>query len=249
MYKYYKEMKLSADIQCLAWKNEYYGKDFLKMSAQICNLEWFMFDNRIRKDAICIRNDFFEVYFLNEFEISNEIENWEHIFNLMEALKKELVDTMLSKGFSEKSIFDLFEGNEKLANEELNEVKERAKRAKRVYYLKNQVRIKEMQRNYNEKNKGKIRERQKEYKKNNKEKIKEINKKHYVKKDKEKYQKYQKEYREKNREKLAEYMKLYHKRNKEKSDKLNKGEDAIEFLLDLKDERLTPINQYIKAYL
>ena len=231
MYK--KEMELSNKIQSLAYQNEYYGKDYLKMCEQLGRLEWFMFDNRIRKDAICGRDDFFEVYFLNEFEISNEIENWEHIFDLMEALKKELVDTMLSKGFSEKAIFDLFENDEKLANIELNEVKERRKRARRVYYLKNQVRIKEMQRNYNEKNREKIRESQKKYNRKNKEK----------------YQKYQQEYREKNREKLTEYMKLYHKRNKEKSDKLNKGADAIEFLLDLKDERLTPINQYIKAYL
>ncbi len=231
MYK--KEMELSAKIQSLAYKNEYYGKDYLKMSEQICNLEWFMFDNRIRKDAICIRNDFFEVYFLKEFEISNEIENWEHIFNLMEALKKELVDTMLSKGFSEKAIFDLFENNEKLANEELNDVKERRKRARRVYYWKN---------------KEKYRESQKKSIEKNKEKYKEIQKK-YVQKNKEKYQKYQKEYREKNREKIREIQKKYVQKNKEKSDKLIKGEDAIEFLLDLKDERLTPINQYIKAYL
>ncbi len=248
MYKYYKEMKLSADIQCLAWKNEYYGKDFLKMSAQICNLEWFMFDNRIRKDAICIRNDFFEVYFLKEFEISNEIENWEHIFNLMEALKKELVDTMLSKGFSEKAIFDLFENNEKLANEELNDVKERRKRARRVYYWKNKEKYRESQKKSIEKNKEKYKEIQKKYAKKNREKIKERQKK-YIEKNKEKYQKYQQEYRWKNREKLIEYFKIYHKRNKEKSDKLIKGADAIEFLLDLKDERLTPINQYIKAYL
>lgn len=60
---------------------------------------------------------------------------------------------------------------------------------------------------------------------------------------------YHKRYAEKNKEKIREIKKRYYEKNKEKSDKLIKGADAIEFLLDLKDERLTPINQYIKAYL